>query len=178
MPQLIVSALGPDRPGIVGELTSHLHEAGANLLDTRMVNLRGEFAMMVLLEVSPAAAGKLTAELPQFGKRIGLTLTVAEQGAGDAAAYATQGLPYRLKTYSLDQPGIVARLTSVLRGYCVNIEELTARQESAAFAGNPLFLTEMQLTVPADVSLRELRADIEKVCSQINCDWDLDPAER
>lgn len=177
MPQLIVSALGPDRPGIVGELTSHLHEAGANLLDTRMVNLRGEFAIMVLLEVPRGAVETLTRDLPQFGKRIGLTLTAVEQGTGDATPHATHGLPYRLKTYSLDQPGIVARLTGVLRGYRVNIEELTARQESAAFAGNPLFLTEMQLTVPADVSLRELRADIEKVCSQINCDWDLDPAE-
>jgi glycine cleavage system transcriptional repressor len=177
MSQLIVSALGPDRPGIVGELTSHLHEAGANLLDTRMVNLRGQFAMMVLLEAPNAAVEKIASELPQFGRRIGLTLTVAEQGVGEAAPHATHGLPYRLKTYSLDQPGIVARLTGVLRGYRVNIEELTARQESAAFAGNPLFLTEMRLTVPADVSLRELRADIEKVCSQINCDWDLDPAE-
>lgn len=178
MPQLIVSALGPDRPGIVGELTSHLHEAGANLLDTRMVNLRGEFAMMLLLEAPVDVARSLAAELPPFGQRIGLTLTVAEQGTGDAAPRVANGLPYRLKTYSLDQPGIIARLTGVLRGYRVNIEELTARQESAAFAGNPLFLTEMKLTVPPEVSLRELRADIEKVCSQINCDWDLDPAEK
>jgi glycine cleavage system transcriptional repressor len=40
MPQMIITAVGPDRPGIVGELTGELHSAGANILDSRMVNLR------------------------------------------------------------------------------------------------------------------------------------------
>src|SRR5437763_1554408 len=68
MPQLIITAVGPDRPGIVGELSAHLHAAGANLLDSRMVNLRGEFAMMILLELSTdAAAAKLAHDLPAVG---------------------------------------------------------------------------------------------------------------
>ena len=70
----------------------------------------------------------------------------------------TAGLPFRLKTYSMDQPGIVARLTKVLRDNGINIEDLSARQESAAFAGSPLFLTEMRLTVPPNVGLGKLRA--------------------
>src|SRR5687767_1508801 len=59
MAQIIITAVGPDRPGIVGELTAHLHWAGGNILDSRMVNLRGEFAMMILLEADDAAAKKL-----------------------------------------------------------------------------------------------------------------------
>jgi len=82
-----------------------------------------------------------------------------------------------LKTYSMDQPGIVARLTKVLRDNGVNIEELEARQESAAFAGGALFLTEMRLTVPGDVSLGKLRRELEAVGNELNCDVDLDPAE-
>ena len=50
MPQLILTAVGPDHPGLVGQLTGHLHAAGANILDTRMVNLRGRFAVLILLE--------------------------------------------------------------------------------------------------------------------------------
>jgi glycine cleavage system transcriptional repressor len=86
-------------------------------------------------------------------------------------------LRFKLKTYSLDQPGIVARLTSVLRQHGVNIEELSAWQESAAFAGSPLFLTEMRLTVPPEVPVRQLRTDLETLCSQLNCDVDLEPSE-
>ena len=172
MAQLIISALGPDRPGIVGELTAHLHSAGGNILESRMVNLRGEFAVMILLECSDQAAKTLAAELPAIAAKMMLKLSVTPQ---TAIAQPRAGIPYRLKTYSMDQPGIVARLTGVLRSLGVNIEELTARQESAPFAGSPLFLTEMLITVPAGVSLSKVRGELEAAGNELNCDVDLDP---
>jgi glycine cleavage system transcriptional repressor len=175
MPQLIITAVGPDRPGLAGELTGQLHGHGANLLDSRMVNLRGQFAMLILLETPAETAATLQRELPSFGSKIGLTLTVTPQSASSKPP--APGLRFKLKTYSLDQPGIVARLTGVLRGHGVNIEELSAWQASAAFAGSPLFQTEMQLTVPSTVAVRQLRADLETVCNELNCDFDLEPAE-
>ena len=175
MTQLVITAIGPDRPGIVGELTGHLHAAGGNILDSRMVNLRGEFAMMILLECAADSAGKFAAELPAVGEQMRLRISVTPQEAHIGGG--VRGLPYRLKTYSMDQPGIVARLTKVLRGHGVNIEELSARQESAPFAGGPLFLTEMRLTVPASVTLGKLRGELEALGNELNCDVDLDPAE-
>jgi glycine cleavage system transcriptional repressor len=173
MAQVVISAVGPDRPGIVGELTGLLHSAGGNILDSRMVNFRGEFALMILLELADAAAAKLAGDLPAAGKSMGLNLFITPQ---QPSARPVEGLKYRLKTYSMDQPGIVARLTNLLRQHGINIEELEAHQESAAFAGSPLFLTEMRLTVPANVSLRKLRSELESVCSELNCDVDLEPA--
>ena len=174
MPQLILTAVGPDRPGIVGELTAHLHAAGANLLDSRMVNLRGEFAMMILLEGAESAIEKLRRELPATGESMRLRISATPQDATPAKPIA--GMRYILKTYSMDQPGIVARISSVLRGLGVNIEELEARQESAPFAGSPLFQTEMRLTVPPTVPLGQLRSQLEAVGNELNCDVDLDPA--
>lgn len=172
MSQLIITAVGPDRPGIVGELTAHVHAGGGNILDSRMVNLRGEFAMLILLEAVDAKSAELRRQLPEIGEKMGLRLSVSEQHTGQRV----RGLPFRLKTYSLDQPGIVAKLAQALRQYGVNIEELSARQDSAPFDGSPLFLTEMRLTVPATVSLGQLRADLESVGRALNCDIDLDPA--
>jgi hypothetical protein len=40
-------------------------------------NLRGEFAMMILLEITGDPAEKLAAELPQVGTKMGLTLSVS-----------------------------------------------------------------------------------------------------
>jgi len=174
MRQLIITAVGADRPGIVGELTAHVHSGGGNILDSRMVNLRGEFAMMILIESADDAAQTLARDLARVAERMDLRLSVTPQ---EAHAPAVRGLPYRLKTYSMDQPGIVARLSKVLRDNGVNIEELEARQESAAFAGSPLFLTEMRLTVPPDVQLGKLRRELESVGNELNCDVDLDPAE-
>jgi glycine cleavage system transcriptional repressor len=43
----ILTATGPDRPGLVDEVSQFLFECGANIEDSRMVNLRGHFAMVV-----------------------------------------------------------------------------------------------------------------------------------
>lgn len=174
MTQIIISAVGPDRPGIVGELTGHLHALGGNILDSRMVNFRGEFALMILLEIADDAASRLPRELPERGRQMGLNLFITPQTASTRSA---EGLRYRLKTYSMDQPGIVSRLTNLLRQHQVNIEELVAHQESAAFAGSPLFVTEMRLTVPPQVAVRQLRVDLETLCNELNCDVDLEPAD-
>ncbi len=172
MSQLVITAVGPDRPGIVGEITSHLHQSGANLLDSRMVNLRGQFSLMILLEINDDNAGKLARELPATGRSMGLTLSITPQ---TAPAERATGLAYRLKTYSSDQPGIVARLTGLLRSFGINIEELAAWQESAAFAGSLIFLCEIKMTIPPTVAISALRADLSKLCNELNCDVDLEP---
>lgn len=175
MTQLIITAVGPDRPGIVGELSGQLYGAGANILDSRMVNLRGQFALMILLECDADTAARFERELPEAGNKLGLSLHVTAQPA--AGAKVVSGLRYRLKTYSLDQPGIVARLTGLLRDRGVNIEELSAWQQSAPFAGDPLFQTEMLLTIPPKTSINALRAELSRVCNELNCDFDLEPSE-
>ena len=174
MEQLIVNAIGPDRPGIVGQFTGHLHDADANVLDSRMVNLRGQFAIILLIEAPPDALLNIRKSLPPFAESIGLRATLTDAPA--ATAPHARGLPFRLKTYSLDQPGIVHRVSDLLREFGVNIEDLAARQESAPFTGDPIFLMEMKLTVPPAVSIHELRARLQQLCNQLNCDIDFEPA--
>jgi glycine cleavage system transcriptional repressor len=171
--QLIVTAVGPDRPGLVGELSTRIYEAGGNILDSRMANLQGQFALILLLEASPDSIETLSGTLPGVGQTMGLSISVARQ---TEPVRKSAGVPYVLKTYSLDQPGILARISNVLRDKQVNIEDLTARQESAPFAGNELFTLQMTVTVPPTLPVRELRAQLEQVCAQLNCDFDLEPA--
>ena len=94
MPQLIITAVGPDRPGIVGELTAQLHAAGGNILDSRMVNLRGQFALVILIECDADAAGRLSNDLPSVGQKMGLNLDVTSQEASSRAAAPAAGIPY------------------------------------------------------------------------------------
>src|SRR5262249_809891 len=144
MPQFILTAVGDDRPGLVGELTGQLHSAGANILDSRMVNLRGRFAVIVLFEAADAAA--IRQKVPAAAEKVGLTANLNEH-IPPAGVHSISGLPFRLKTYSLDQPGLVHAVSTVLRNHRVNIEDLSAWQESAAFAGDALFIMEMRLTI-------------------------------
>jgi glycine cleavage system transcriptional repressor len=174
MPQLIINALGPDRPGIVGQVTGHLHAAGANVLDSRMVNLRGQFALILLVEAPPAAIAQIQQSLPPLAEKIGLRLTLTD--APSPSAQPIKGIPFKLKTYSLDQPGIIHKISDLLREHNVNIEELSARQESAPFAGDPLFLMEMRITIPSGVPISALRSKLTTLCDTLNCDIDFESA--
>ena len=173
MAQLIITAVGPDRPGLVGELTGLIFAAKANLADSRMVNLRGHFALVALIDGSDDALKTIRAGLPDSAARMGLAVTFAQEGA---AAKPLVGIPFRLKTYSMDQPGIVHRVSDLLRRHQINIEELETRLESAPFMGSPIFTLELRMQVPQNARVNQLRKDLEALCDQLNCDFDLEPA--
>ena len=174
MAQIILTAVGADRPGLVADLTKHVHEAAASLADSRMVNLRGHFALLAMIEGDDEQIAAVRRTLEADAKAMGLRLEIESvTGAGPRAPGM---VPYRLKTYSVDQPGIVARITDVLRKHEVNVEELETRVESAPFAGTPLFLLEAVVTLPKGASVRKLRDDLSALGDTMGCDVDLDPA--
>jgi glycine cleavage system transcriptional repressor len=172
MAQLIVTAVGPDRPGLVADITRHVFEVGASLADSRMVNLRGHFALLALIEGTSEALASLRRKLESDGAGMGLRLEMYE--AAVSPSRAPGGVPYRLKVYSNDQPGIAARVTALLRQHSVNVEELETRIDSAPFAGTPLFVLEGVVTLPQGTSARKMRGELEALGEKIGCDIDLD----
>lgn len=169
--ELVITATGPDRPGLVDALSKALFEAGANLADSRMVNLRGRFAFMALVEIDAAAAETIAAKASAVGEAIGLKVSIAAEGDDEAAP--TQGLPCRLRAYALDQPGIAHRIAHLLGGHRINIEELQTRLQPGPYEGRPQFSIELRMTVPADVSMKQLREELTALCDTLNCDFEL-----
>lgn len=176
MTDMVIMAVGPDRPGLVSEFSQTLHAAGANLADSRMMNLHGQFAMLLRVQGEPATLEQLRSQVVQAGRGMGLTVTLPEASKSQSPPVVGRGVPYRLKTYSMDQPGIVHQITRLLQTHGVNIEELETRQESAPFSGTTLFTMQARLTVPAEVAVKPLRQKLQEAADAINCDLDLEPA--
>jgi glycine cleavage system transcriptional repressor len=170
--ELVVTAVGPDRPGIASDFTGHVHAAGANLADSRMMNLRGHFALIALVEGSPDSLEALKRRLRESASSLALTFEFSAAPKADAR----KGVPFRLKTYSMDQPGIVHKITSFLREQHINIEELETNLESAPFMGTPVFTMELVMLVPSTANVKALRHSLEELGDTLNCDVDIDPA--
>ena len=170
--ELVVTAIGPDRPGIASDFAGHVHGVGANLADSRMMNLRGQFAVIALVEGSAEQLETLKRRLREASPQIGLTF---DFGAAPKSS-TQQGVPFRLKTYSMDQPGIVHKVTSFLHERKINIEELESTLESAPFMGTPVFTMEILMLVPQTANVKQLRRALEELGDTLNCDVDLDPA--
>jgi glycine cleavage system transcriptional repressor len=170
--ELIVTAIGPDRKGLAAEITSYIHQAGGNLADARMLNLRGRFAVVALVEGNQETLSRVRAALTAAAEGLGVRLDFSAGEADKGVA----GVPYRVKTYSMDQPGIVHRFSALLKDHHVNIEELETRLESAPFMGTPVFTMELLVTVPPSSSLRELKKALSDLGDAMNADVDIESA--
>jgi glycine cleavage system transcriptional repressor len=164
---LVVSAVGPDRPGLVSELSATLRARGANLEDSRMAILGGEFALLMLVAGSSATLEALGSELPALGQRLALTvLTKPTQRRSNPSEH----ISYRLKVAGVDHPGIVERVSSLLAERLINVESLDSRIAYAPLSGTPMFLLEATLQVPTETALSRLRGDLSSLAEQDNLD--------
>ena len=172
MPHVILTAIGSDRPGLVDEVSQFIFSRGGNIEDSRMVNLRGQFAMMVLVGAAEAVIGRLGADLRELSSQTGLHAELRPAREAPPTA-GVEALPFKLTGTGIDQPGLVHRVARLLRDNHVNIESLDTVLKPAPYTGAPMFEMEMILSVPRTTSLSQLRQGLAKVCDELNIDWDL-----
>jgi glycine cleavage system transcriptional repressor len=83
---LVISALGLDRPGLVNELSRSVLEAGCSIADSRMTVLGGDFAIMMLVTGNWNAVAKLEDQLPALAERMEMTITSRRTALREGAA--------------------------------------------------------------------------------------------
>ncbi|HEY8667616.1 MAG TPA: ACT domain-containing protein [Tepidisphaeraceae bacterium] len=173
MTHAILTAVGSDRPGLVDEVSEFIFQQGGNIEDSRMVNLRGQFAMMVLLSGTEETLGKIRAGLPGLSAATNLHAELRPAESARTAASA-QALPYRLTATAMDQAGLVHHIAHLLKTMSVNIESLETRLAAAPITGAPVFEMELILSVPRSTAISKLRQSLGGLCDELNIDWELD----
>ena len=171
---LVLTAIGPDRPGLVSELAGAIHGAGVNLEDSRMAILGGEFALLLLLSGPEAAAATVEKLAPALGEKLGLRVLSKRTGRSEARKF----LPYRISVTGFDRPGIVLRISEILARRAINVASLESRLSYAPLSGTPMFVLEAELQVPSEVALAELRRELTVQCDEENLDLSLESVRK
>ncbi len=167
---VVLTAVGPDRPGLVDAVTSYVLERGGNLEDSRMVNLHGQFAMMLLVAGSAECLAALRDGLPALQETAGV-LAQLQPAAPPPPAVAA--LPCRITAWAMDHPGLMNSVSHLLAGLDVNIESAETSLSSAPHTGTPLFTMQMVVSVPGTTPVAELREQLGRLCDDLNIDWNL-----
>lgn len=163
MADLVLTLIGPDRPGIVEALADPIAAHGGNWLESRMAHLAGQFAGILRVEVPDERAPALVDALGRLESR-GLRLTV-ESGPRPAAAPGRRTLLIDL--VGLDRPGIVREIAHVLAERGVNIEELVTDRTTAPMTAELLFRSRARVDVPEQLDAAALRARLEKLAQDL-----------
>lgn len=168
---LILTLIGPDRPGLVSAVSARASQCGANWMESRMAHLAGQFAGVVRLEVDAGALEALEGALRGLEAE-GLRVAIARGEASPAAGARRVSL----ELVGHDRPGIVRDVSTVLARHGVSIETLETTCEHAAMSGEPLFRACAEVSVPASVDLASVRADLEALANELMVDLALHDA--
>jgi len=169
---VVLTAVGPDHPGLVDVVTRFVHDNGGNLEDSRMVNLHGQFAMMLLVAGTAATVQKLEAGLPALQQEAGLHAQLQPAAARPQAAAA---LPLRISAWAMDHPGLMQSVSHLLASLDVNIESAETSLSAAPHTGTPLFAMQLLVSVPATTHVSRVREELGRLCDELNIDWSLAP---
>jgi methionyl-tRNA formyltransferase len=163
---LVVTVIGPDRPGIVSLLSAKAQGFGANWAGSRMASLAGQFAGMVHFEVPPENADALAAALRGL-ESADLKITIEKS---EGAPVPAGRRVVKLELVGHDRPGIVRDLSGALAQRSVSIEELHTEIVSGAMTAEHLFKVKAVLLVPKSVSNDDVRHALEALANEMMVD--------
>lgn len=163
MNELAITVIGPDRTGIIADVSEALAAVGANLSDSTMTRLRGHFAM-TLICTGPAAEDVEKALAP-LSDLLAMVRAVEPEADADAS-----GEPYVMSVHGADRLGIVAAVTRVVAAAGGNITDLTTRLTG------PLYVLIAEVDVPPG-SADDLAARLAVAAEELGVEVTLRRAE-
>ena len=173
MPTIVFTLSGPDRVGIVDDITRTLLELGGNIETSRMAKLGGEFAILMLVTLPEGRDQQLqiaTRELSDRGYKV---TTVPTQTTGRPVA---DGRPYLLEVQGADHEGIVHKIARTLAGKGISIETMDTGNTPAPNSGIPLFTMKARIVVPARLDEKQWQEELETTAHEQHVDVVVRPA--
>lgn len=171
---LILTAVGPDRVGLVEKIAEFISRHDCNIEDSKMAVFCGEFAVIVLISGDGAALVEIGHDYREIETETGLAITIKTPSTRTPLEAL---LPYTLTASCMDHPGIVHRISHVLSSMGVNIESMETKTYAAPVSGTPIFQLEADLAVPARTNIAQLRERFAEIQREENIDIDLAPAK-
>jgi glycine cleavage system transcriptional repressor len=166
---LVLGALGPDRPGLVAEVTSYVSERGGNIEDSRMAVFGAEFGIFVLISATPDEVAKLRGDAASLEEKTGLSV-VTRPTKSPREHRRAPTVPCIVTAEALDHEGFVRSIANALARTGVNIVSLETSAYNAPVTGSPLFRLEAQIDLPREVSIAKVREVMATVAERQNID--------
>ncbi len=174
MAHFSLTAVGADRPGIVSAVTAVLMREGCNLEDSSMAILRGQFAIMLVVDAPEGTDGEhLERSLSEVAGDLDLVVTV--RAIPEDAAPAVTGESWTVSVHGADRPGIVHSVTAYLASLRANVVDLSTRVVGER--DHPAYVMLLTVTLPPGVGGDALEEGMERLGGELGVRCRVHPAE-
>jgi len=168
----IVTFIGDDRPGLVEAVSGVIEESGGNWHESRLSQLGGKFAGLVLVSLPSDSGDELQAALKAISS-LGLSIRVTATGPGTVIASSRK---ITLTVIGPDRLGIVREISRALASHNVNVIEMDSEVNSAPMSGEQLFEARIDAEIPQDISMDDLSDTLDDIANDMTLDIALEPA--
>jgi glycine cleavage system transcriptional repressor len=162
----VLTLTGPDRIGVVDNLTRLLLDHGGNVETSRMARLGGEFAILMLVSMPADQFAAMEKDLESLTAQ-GYTVTTTQTERTYAEAHPGW-LPHRIEVHGADHEGIIQEVAHYLSQRGINIEAMDSETTPAPVSGVPLFLMTAHILVPPSLSGQGWEAGLKELGTQMN----------
>jgi glycine cleavage system transcriptional repressor len=162
----VLTLSGPDRVGIVDEVTGLLLDGGSNVETSRMARLGGEFAVLMLVSMSTEAFAGLEHGLARL---IAQGYKVTTTRSDRTYAEAHPGWKHQqIEVEGADHEGIIHEVARYLARLGINIESMDSETAPAPHTGVPIFTMTAHVAVPPEAAGQAWEAGLQDIAGLLN----------
>jgi glycine cleavage system transcriptional repressor len=164
--QIVLTAIGEDRPGIVSELTQLVSDCHCNIIDSRIAILGCEFTFIMLLSGDMSAISRIEHVLPTKAMELGL-LTMMKRTASHTPSEFCAG--YTLEYTGVDTPGTLSKVTRFFADN--NISICSLKSDTYIKESDTKMRCELEFNIPVDVDIDHFKISFENLSHTLNVDY-------
>lgn len=166
MKQLVLTLIGPDRPGIVERVADTIVQNNGHWLASNLSHLCGHFAGILQVEVPEEHLQELTHQLSNIEQ-----LEVRIEAGFESIVDSTKQINFVIT--GNDRPGIVQELSAIIRHKGASIVHFNSNRQSAPNWGVPLFSAVATVELPSGLSVDEVISALESITNDLTVDVEM-----
>ena len=162
MNNLIISAIGSDRPGIVSDLTGIITSHGGNIEESRMTRLGVDFAIIMLVSVDSNWLESLEVSIQSIDE-----LSIITKPTKILEKIKKGLKKCEINLSGADNEGIVQVLSKYLAEKSINILDMETYISNAPITGTPLFNLKAITETTKKIKIPEIQSDLSQIESEL-----------
>jgi phosphoserine phosphatase len=167
-----LSAIGLDSPGLVSKITTKICEMNGNILDVEETCRRGLFSIFLIIDFSSSGQShfQITDTLKSLENETGLKV-ILEIFDEEELTDLSPKKHHIVNILGVDQPGIIAKVSTFFHKYNINIENCTTISRGNFFSMEMLIDTN-KMTFEPPVSnkdaIEKMKGELKDLCKEMN----------
>ena len=166
----VITFIGDDRPGLVEQLSSVIENNRGNWHESRLSQLGGKFAGLVLVSLPSDSGAALEADLKALSAT-GLSVRVTPT---TQVATGVEGRAITLTVIGPDRLGIVREISRALAQRSINVVDMDSQVSSAAMSAELIFHARIDAQIPMATDMDDLHDTLEEISNHMTLEIELD----